>query len=71
MNRGEDNWERKECTGMLENLKGMSRIALLFPAVGKQVKGSKKKQHLDPYLDTEGREHGHHGVHYCEKDQVL
>ena len=56
---------------MLENLKGMSRIALLFPAVGKQVKGSKKKQHLDPYLDTEGREHGHHGVHYCEKDQVL
>lgn len=43
MNRREDDWERKECTGMLENLKGMSKTALLFPAVGKQVKGSKKK----------------------------
>lgn len=56
MNRREDDWERKECTGMLENLKSMNKIVLLFPAIGKQVKESKKKQHPDPYLDTEGRE---------------
>ena len=63
MNRREDDWERKECTGMLENLKSMSKTALLFPAVGQQVKERKKKQHLDPYLTQRAENTGHHGVH--------